>query len=81
MMVSRRIVLDAHDNLNKDNPRNREPDAFIQLNMQIVRVAYSSFTTHVSRDSCILSIKVMLLLQSNSEEIDQTSFVQHQALV
>jgi hypothetical protein len=29
------------------------------------------------RDSCVLSIEVTLLLQSNSEEIERISFVQH----
>jgi hypothetical protein len=30
----------------------------------------------MKRDSCVLSIEVMLLLQGNSEEIQRTSFVQ-----
>jgi hypothetical protein len=60
------------------------PDAFIRLNtecdrirlnMWIVRVAHFSLITHVW-DSCVLSIEVALLLQSNSEEIERISFVQ-----
>jgi hypothetical protein len=44
--------------------------------MRIVRVAHFSLITQVCRDSCVLSIKVTLLLQSNSEEIERISFVQ-----
>jgi hypothetical protein len=65
----------------KVNPRNREPgciyriEYWIQLNMWIVRVAHFSFITQGQRDSCVLSIEVTLLLQSNSEEIKRISFV------
>jgi hypothetical protein len=31
------------------------PDAFIQLNMRIVRVAHFSFITHVDRQLCIVN--------------------------
>jgi hypothetical protein len=31
------------------------PDAFIQLNMQIVRVAHFSFITQVERQLCIVN--------------------------
>jgi hypothetical protein len=51
------------------------PDAFIQLNMRIVRVAHFSFITQVERHLCIVN-RGYLLLQSNSEEIEQISFVQ-----
>jgi hypothetical protein len=35
------------------------------------------YNPSVRRDSCVLSIELTLLLQSNSEEIKQISFVQH----
>jgi hypothetical protein len=76
------LLLDEHENSDKANPRNREPGRiytiqyWTRLNMRIVRVANFSFITHV-RDSCVLSIEVTLLLQSNSEEIERINFVQH----
>jgi hypothetical protein len=69
-------VLDGHENSKKKRTQRTEsPDAFIQLNMQIVRVAHFSFITHVERQLCIVNFT--LLLQSKSEEIEQIRFVQH----
>jgi hypothetical protein len=62
---SHRSVFDKHENSNKENPRNKEPHAFIwlntecdwiRLNMQIVRVAHFSLITHVDeRQLCIVN--------------------------
>jgi hypothetical protein len=57
----RLVMLDEHENLTNTRTRTKRtggtenPDAFIGLNMRIVRVAHLFFITQVERQLCIVN--------------------------